>query len=158
MLIDALRADFVFKSSRPKIEYLTRKCDGENDAFCMVTRVMPPTVTLPRIKALTTGGIPGFVDFVMNFGSAELKEDNLIAQWKSNKREIVHYGDETWLKLFPGKFSRFEGTTSFFVSDYTEVDDNVTRHIDNELIRDDWDVPYTSLSRSRSHRTSDRAE
>jgi hypothetical protein len=26
------------------------------------------------------------------------------------------YGDDTWLKLFPGTFDRAEGTTSFFVS------------------------------------------
>ena len=26
------------------------------------------------------------------------------------------YGDDTWLKLFPGMFLRKDGTTSFFVS------------------------------------------
>lgn len=26
------------------------------------------------------------------------------------------YGDDTWLKLFPGMFDRADGTTSFFVS------------------------------------------
>ncbi len=31
------------------------------------------------------------------------------------------FGDDTWLKLFPGRFVREDGTTSFFVSDYTEV-------------------------------------
>lgn len=41
---------------------------------------------------------------------------------------MVQYGDDTWLKLFPDFFVRAEGTTSFFVADYTEVDNNVTRH------------------------------
>ena len=51
------------------------------------------------------------------------------------------YGDDTWIRLFPeGTFSRSDGTTSFFVSDYTEVDDNVTRHIDLEMASSDWDV------------------
>ena len=40
----------------------------------------PPTVTLPRIKALTSGGVPGFLDVVMNFASDELKTDNIITQ------------------------------------------------------------------------------
>ncbi len=36
-------------------------------------------------------------------------------------RRLVFYGDDTWLRLFPGHFVRSEGTTSFFVTDYTEV-------------------------------------
>ena len=69
------------------------------------------------------------------------------------------YGDDTWLKLFPGTFSRADGTSSFFVSvsgnslskctvetailsifdqDFTEVDNNVTRHIPSELKQTDW--------------------
>lgn len=117
VLIDALRADFVLSADalrsldvnyespvRPKIPYLERKCqEHSDDALCFVTKVMPPTVTLPRIKALTTGGIPGFVDFVTNFDSAELKEDNLIDQWKRNGRSLLHFGDDTWIKLFPGR-------------------------------------------------------
>ena len=37
------------------------------------------------------------------------------------KRNLTMFGDDTWLKLFPGRFVREDGTTSFFVSDYTEV-------------------------------------
>ena len=33
-----------------------------------------------------TGGIPGFVDVVLNFGSSELKEDSLIMQWSNAGR------------------------------------------------------------------------
>ena len=29
---------------------------------------------------------------------------------------LAMYGDDTWLKLFPGYFSRADGTSSFFVS------------------------------------------
>ena len=34
------------------------------------------------------------------------------------------------------------GTTSFFVNDYTIVDDNVTRHLDAELSTRDWDALF----------------
>lgn len=42
--------------------------------------------------------------------------------------KMVQYGDDTWERLFPDMFVRYEGTSSFFVADYTEVDNNVTRH------------------------------
>ena len=57
----------------------------------------------------------------MNFDSSELKSDNILHQLKSFGHSTVFYGDDTWLKLFPSTFKRSEGTTSFFVSDYTEV-------------------------------------
>ena len=34
----------------------------------------------------------------------------------------------------------YSGTTSFFVNDYTIVDDNVTRHLAAELATPDWDA------------------
>ena len=73
------------------------------------------------LQAITTGNIPSFIDVVLNFGSVALEEDNLVSQLKADGRSIVFFGDDTWLKLFPGHFLRSDGTTSFFVSDYTEV-------------------------------------
>ena len=53
---------------------------------------------------------------------------------------MVFYGDDTWTRLFPGSFLRQDATTSFYVNDYTEVDSNVSRHLDQELEVQDWDV------------------
>lgn len=51
------------------------------------------------------------------------------------------FGDDTWIKLFPGMFEETDGTASFFVSDFTEVDNNVTRHLDRQIQeKDEWDV------------------
>lgn len=72
-------------------------------------------------QALTTGSVPNFIDVIMNFKSSELKEDNIIYQAVQKKKRVIFYGDDTWLKLFPNLFTRSEGTTSFFVSDYSEV-------------------------------------
>ena len=58
---------------------------------------------------------------VLNFDSSSLEEDNLVSQMKRAGKQLVFYGDDTWLKLFPDHFVRNDGTTSFFVSDYTEV-------------------------------------
>ncbi|XP_070120210.1 GPI ethanolamine phosphate transferase 2 isoform X8 [Equus przewalskii] len=87
-----------------------------------------------------TGSVPGFIDVVMNLNSPALLEDNVITQAKAAGKRIISYGDETWVKLFPKHFVEYDGTTSFFVSDYTEVDENVTRHLDKVLKRGDWDV------------------
>ncbi|PIO59657.1 hypothetical protein TELCIR_18876, partial [Teladorsagia circumcincta] len=53
---------------------------------------------------------------------------------------IAFFGDDTWLRLFPNAFVEAEGVTSFFVNDFTEVDNNVTRHLDSSLKSRDWDV------------------
>ena len=58
---------------------------------------------------------------VFNIDSEFLQEDNLISQMKFANRKIVFYGDDTWMRLFPEHFERTDGTTSFFVTDYTEV-------------------------------------
>ena len=68
-----------------------------------------------------TGSIPGFVDVALNFASQAVEEDSVIRQLHDAGQRIVFYGDDTWMRLFPGMFVREEGTTSFFVTDYTEV-------------------------------------
>ncbi|KAM5338320.1 GPI ethanolamine phosphate transferase 2 isoform 6-T7 [Glossophaga mutica] len=140
MLIDGLRDDFVFGSKgvkfMPYTTYLVEK--GASHSF--VAEARPPTVTMPRVKALMTGSLPGFIDVVRNLNSPALLEDNVITQAWASGRRIIFYGDETWVKLFPRHFVEYDGTTSFFVSDHTEVDDNVTRHLDTVLKRGDWDV------------------
>ncbi|XP_035748277.1 GPI ethanolamine phosphate transferase 2 isoform X3 [Egretta garzetta] len=87
-----------------------------------------------------TGSIPGFIDVIVNLNSPALLDDNLIWQAKTAGKRIIFYGDDTWVKLFPKHFVEYDGTTSFFVSDFTEVDDNVTRHLDRVLKREDWDL------------------
>jgi ethanolaminephosphotransferase len=72
-------------------------------------------------QALTTGTVPNFVDVLLNFGSSEIVEDNFITQASNIGWKMVFFGDDTWLKLFPNKFARSDGTTSFFVSDFVEV-------------------------------------
>ncbi|XP_027796557.2 GPI ethanolamine phosphate transferase 2 isoform X2 [Marmota flaviventris] len=140
VLIDALRDDFVFGSKgvkyMPYTSYLVEK--GASHSF--VAEAKPPTVTMPRIKALMTGSLPGFVDVIRNLNSPALLEDSVIRQAKAAGKRVIFYGDETWVKLFPKHFVEYDGTTSFFVSDYTEVDDNVTRHLDTVLKRGDWDM------------------
>lgn len=73
------------------------------------------------MQALTTGTIPSFIDVVLNLEGGTVVGDSVLQQAKNNGHKLVFYGDDTWLKLFPGTFTRHEGTTSFFVTDFTEV-------------------------------------
>lgn len=81
-----------------------------------------PTITMPRIKAITTGSIPSFLDVILNFAESDTTsslsaQDNWLAQMKAKgSGKMVMYGDDTWLKLFPETFDRADGTSSFFVS------------------------------------------
>ncbi|KAM5272081.1 GPI ethanolamine phosphate transferase 2 isoform 2-T2 [Ctenodactylus gundi] len=140
MLIDALRDDFVFGSKGARYMPFTTYLMEKGPTHSFVSEAKPPTVTMPRIKALMTGSLPGFVDVIRNLNSPALLEDNLISQAKAAGKRMIFYGDETWVKLFPKHFVEYDGTTSFFVSDYTEVDNNVTRHLDKVLKRGDWDM------------------
>lgn len=81
-----------------------------------------PTITMPRVKAMTTGSVPSFLDLILNFAESDTTstlahQDTWLAQMKARPSgKLVMYGDDTWLKLFPGFFERADGTTSFFVS------------------------------------------
>jgi hypothetical protein len=81
-----------------------------------------PTITMPRIKAMTTGSIPSFLDLILNFAESDTSssldsQDTWIAQMKAKRTgNMVMYGDDTWLKLLPQTFDRADGTSSFFVS------------------------------------------
>ena len=120
IVIDALRADFIFGKYFKFMPFL-QQLHQKGKACSYFGQAHTPTVTLPRIKALVTGSVPGFSDVIFNLGIEKLEEDNLVDQLIKNGHKIVFYGDDTWLKLFPNKFIRSEGTTSFFVNDFYEV-------------------------------------
>ncbi|ETM45243.1 hypothetical protein L914_09637 [Phytophthora nicotianae] len=166
VLIDALRADMVLGSAamhgiintgenkqQPKGELnahmpFTSSLVTSGRALGYVAHASVPTVTMPRLKALVTGKPPAFIDILKNFNSAALGEDaNLVSLLAASGKRIVFYGDDTWLKLFPETFERSDGTSGFYTRDTVEVDNNVTRHLKEELDptmqnekSGDWDV------------------
>lgn len=142
MVVDALRSDFVYGNASNFA--FTQSLIRSGAALPFTGHASPPTITMPRVKAITTGSVPSFVDLVLNFAESDTTstlatQDSWLAQIRAQNRGLlVMYGDDTWLRLFPNFFGRADGTTSFFVSDFTEVDNNVTRHIPDELARQDW--------------------
>ncbi|KIW97390.1 uncharacterized protein Z519_02782 [Cladophialophora bantiana CBS 173.52] len=141
MVVDALRSDFVYGNASQFV--FTQSLIRSGAAVPFTGHASPPTITMPRVKAITTGSVPSFVDLILNFAESDttstLKDqDTWLAQLRAKGGKLVMYGDDTWLRLFPDFFTRTDGTTSFFVSDFTEVDNNVTRHIPSELTNQDW--------------------
>ena len=142
MVVDAMRSDFMFSSNSnmPQVHNLIRS------GFCYPFTAYsdPPTVTLPRLKGLTTGSSPNFLDAVINVAdddssSSITTHDSWIQQMALHNKTLHMFGDDTWLKLFPNVFDVSDGTSSFYVSDYTEVDFNVTRHLATEFSERKWD-------------------
>ncbi|PYH98924.1 sulfatase [Aspergillus ellipticus CBS 707.79] len=141
MVVDALRSDFVYSNNSGFL--FTQSLIRSGAALPFTAYASSPTVTMPRLKAMTTGSIPSFLDVILNIAESDTSstlayQDTWLTQLKARGGQLVMYGDDTWLKLFPGLFERQDGTTSFFVSDFSEVDNNVTRHVPKELLRDDW--------------------
>lgn len=82
----------------------------------------PPTTTLQRLKGITTGSLPTFIDMGSNFATPEINEDNVIDQIVGNNLTIVFAGDNTWTELFPKRFKRSYAYPSFNIHDLDSVD------------------------------------
>jgi len=85
----------------------------------------PPTTTVQRLKGLTTGALPTFLDFRQNFHSPAIVEDNLIYQLKQAGKRLTFMGDDTWELLFPGAFDHSFPFPSFNTRDLDTVDNGV---------------------------------
>jgi phosphatidylinositol glycan class O len=146
ILIDALRHDFILPngndSSLPyknKLNIIHELLQGDKAQIYKFI-ADPPTTTMQRINGLMTGSLPTFVDVGSNFATSEIIEDNLIDQLVRNDRKIVFMGDDTWVNMFPGRFSRSYPYPSFNVWDLDTVDNGIKTHLIPELKLKDWNL------------------
>ncbi|GKY92061.1 hypothetical protein MPSEU_000177600 [Mayamaea pseudoterrestris] len=150
LLVDALRFDFCLynlpKSVGSRLPSL--KQQQNDDYLNQTTRLFrfvadPPTVTMQRLKALTTGGLPTFADISANFGGASLEEDSWLHQLMKHTRDdyaargrrqpaqSAFVGDDTWIDLFPNLFTQAHPYPSFNTRDLNTVDDGCMAHLPN---------------------------
>lgn len=159
IIIDALRYDFTIPTEaapadRPTGFYLDNlpllyntARDHPENAFLLPFIADPPTTTLQRLKGLTTGTLPVFIDAGSNFAGTAIEEDNLVSQLRDAGKTIVHLGDDTWHSLFPGYFdpNQTHAYDSFNVWDLHTLDNGVIEHI-MPLLRQSttksWDVIF----------------
>ena len=133
IIIDALKYDFAsyhdsvtnssrnFQNNLPVIHELEKSGQGILFEFL----ADPPTTTMQRLKGLTTGSLPTFIDVSNNFGSSEITEDNIIDQLVSSNKTVFFMGDDTWMDLFPNRFAEEYPFPSFDVWDLDTVDNGV---------------------------------
>nr|XP_043614047.1 GPI ethanolamine phosphate transferase 3 [Erigeron canadensis] len=149
IVLDALRFDFVapstfFEEKKPwmdKLQVLHKLAsDSELSARIFKAIADPPTTSLQRLKGLTTGGLPTFVDIGNSFGAPAIVEDNLMHQLVQNGKRVVMMGDDTWTQLFPHHFNKSYPYPSFNVKDLDTVDNGCISHLVPTLYDDDWEV------------------
>ncbi|KAI0804684.1 hypothetical protein BC629DRAFT_1590921 [Irpex lacteus] len=150
LVIDALRFDFISPDPpQPPSPYhhnvlrlpaeLTQKYPDRS--FIYTSFADPPTTTLQRIKGITAGSLPTFIDMGSNFGGASNLEDSFISQLTAAGKRIALMGDDTWMTVYPNSFNISHPYDSFNVEDLHTVDNGVIEHI-FPLLRDEtkpWD-------------------
>ncbi|CAN3375844.1 GPI ethanolamine phosphate transferase 3 [Diutina rugosa] len=104
-VIDALRFDFtvpVQNSSKPYHNSLPILYDlAQTPQGALLKFVAdPPTTTLQRLKGMTTGSLPTFIDAGSNFDGTAIDEDNWLLQLHRHNRTVAFMGDDTWDALF----------------------------------------------------------
>ena len=138
VVVDALRYDFTVPFSGPAHHFHNAftvlhesAVDTPQNAFLLPFIADPPTTTLQRLKGLTTGTLPTFIDAGSNFAGTAIEEDNLLAQLRASGKNLVHLGDDTWQSLFPGYFdpNLTKAYDSLNVWDLHTVDNGVTEHL-----------------------------
>ncbi|QGA12633.1 hypothetical protein EYB26_000277 [Talaromyces marneffei] len=143
LIIDALRYDFtvpfhpqfegdeahIYHNNIPVL-YETAVHHPER-AILLPFIADPPTTTLQRLKGLTTGTLPTFIDAGSNFDGSAIDEDNIISQLRTAGKNLVHLGDDTWDKLFPDYFDPelSHPFDSFNVWDLHTVDNGVNDNL-----------------------------
>ncbi|KAI0105511.1 GPI ethanolamine phosphate transferase 3-like protein [Nemania sp. FL0031] len=159
VIIDALRYDFtvpvknetkaeVYHNAFPFL--YESAVQSPNNAFLLPFIADPPTSTLQRLKGLTTGTLPTFIDLGSNFAGTAIEEDNILMQLREHGKRIVHLGDDTWTSLFPDYFqpNLSRAYDSFNVWDLHTVDNGVLEHIFPLMNPDksgEWDITIGHL-------------
>lgn len=135
LVVDALRFDFALHhlplSVGARLENSTRR----SQLLRFVAD--PPTVTMQRLKGLTTGGLPTFADISASFGGATVDEDSWVQQLVDTdpsrrsvtKGRMAFVGDDTWIDLFPTQFEDSHPFPSFNTRDLDSVDNGCLEHL-----------------------------
>lgn len=149
LIIDALRYDFIkwnddltpenasyYQNKLPVVKEALENHQGFTTLHKFIAD--PPTTTMQRLKGLTTGTLPTFIDAGSNFATEDINEDNIINQ--ASSQGVVFMGDDTWMGLYPDKFIRQYPYPSFNVWDLDTVDRGIEDKIYEELKRNDWSL------------------
>ena len=144
-IVDALRLDMILsKDTDNKMNFQFMNdmlVNNSSQVHLFGFQADPPTTTSQRLKGLTTGSLPTFLDISQNFNSKSIKEDNIIDQFYKAKKKLVVLGDDTWSSLYPDQFHIRYPFDSFNTRDIHTVDDGIESHMWDHLHdKGQWDV------------------
>jgi phosphatidylinositol glycan class O len=97
LIVDALRFDFLSPDPPSPVSpfhhnvlTLPRELTTSDPkkSFLFNAYADPPTTTLQRIKGLTTGSLPTFVDIGNNFGGSSIVDDSIIKQLRLSGKKV----------------------------------------------------------------------
>ena len=97
LVIDALRYDFL--SPHPpdppsphhhNVLTLPQELTAAQPSHSFLFEMFsdPPTTTLQRLKGITTGSLPTFIDMGSNFGGSSITEDSFIGQLRAADKKV----------------------------------------------------------------------
>jgi len=142
IVVDALRFDFALEHLPKSIGSRLKKGKEDTTRSKLFRFVAdPPTVTMQRLKGLTTGGLPAFADISNSFGGATVEEDTWVQQMKvsptfarrkrmeDGRSFMAFVGDDTWVDLFPNQFDESHPFPSFNTRDLDTVDNGCLEHL-----------------------------
>ena len=122
VLVDALRHDFIeplrdqgksnskphYRGNFPAVA--SALATQAAQSRLAIFEADPPTTTSQRLKALTTGGLPTFLEIRKNFDSQKVGEDNWVDQIYTNGGSVGRLGDNTWDKSLSRNVRPIAGT------------------------------------------------
>ncbi|CAK7893859.1 GPI ethanolamine phosphate transferase 3 [[Candida] anglica] len=152
LVIDALRFDFAvpvedspwpYHNEFPVLYEMSQKYPDHSVLLKFMAD--PPTTTLQRLKGITTGSLPTFIDAGSNFDGDAIDEDNWLLQLHRAQKSVAFMGDDTWKALFSQYFNEdlHFPYDSLNVHDLHTVDNGVIEHLFPLLQKNQmgkWDV------------------
>ncbi|EGV61911.1 hypothetical protein CANTEDRAFT_125231 [Yamadazyma tenuis ATCC 10573] len=153
LVIDALRFDFAIPVEGSEMFYHNNfpilyelHTNQPQKSVLLKFIADPPTTTLQRLKGLTTGSLPTFIDAGSNFNGDEIDEDNWVLQLYNHNKSVAFMGDDTWQALFKKYINPQLNFPypSLNVWDFHTVDNGVLENL-HPLLKDPqksskWDV------------------
>lgn len=140
LVVDALRYDF---ASLPHKDFTTLSEYAHlhpKNSVLLKFVADPPTTTLQRLKGLTTGSLPTFIDAGSNFAGTAILEDNWVDLLRKNNQTLAFVGDDTWSAIYPDQFEFCQPYPSLEVNDLDTVDNGVKTHLSSLVSNSSYTV------------------
>ncbi|KAH7649828.1 hypothetical protein FG379_001672 [Cryptosporidium bovis] len=135
-IIDSLRVDFLNVEKRNPNKYNHNKLKNIN-SLMMSSKLRShvrfynfksdfPTLTTFRVKALMTGGNPGFLELYHSLNPQKSKEvSNILLELKMKNGTSTIIGDDTWSHIFGEFITNDHKYNSYNVFDFDSLDNYV---------------------------------